>query len=98
MPLTHEQVEKVAYLARLELAPEELEKMQHQLSGILDYIDMLSEVDVTDVPATAQVTNLVNVTRNDVVVPSLAREDALANAPQQQDGMFRVKAIFDENA
>lgn len=98
MSLTHEQVVKVAHLARLELAPEELEKMRSQLSGILDYIDMLSEVDVRGVAPTAQVTDLINVMRPDAVAPSLAREDVLANAPQQQDGMFRVKAIFDENA
>lgn len=98
MPLTRAHVEKVAHLARLELAPEELEKMQTQLSGILDYIDMLSEVDVIGVPPTAQVTDLVNIMRTDVVTPSLPRDEALANAPQQQDGMFRVKAIFDENA
>lgn len=98
MALTQEEVAKVAHLARLELAPEELEKMQSQLSGILDYIGMLSEVDVADVPPTAQVTDLVNVLRADAVAPSLSRKDALANAPQQQDGMFRVKAIFDENA
>lgn len=98
MPLTLKEVEKVAHLARLELSSEELETMQHQLSRILDYIDMLSEVDVSDVAPTAQVTDLLNVTRADEVRPSLPREDALANAPEQQDGMFRVKAIFDENA
>lgn len=97
MALTIEEVTKVAHLARLELAQAELETMQHQLSGILDYIGMLSEVDVADVPPTAQVTDLHNVLREDVVRPSLPREEALANAPQQQDGMFRVKAIFDEN-
>jgi aspartyl-tRNA(Asn)/glutamyl-tRNA(Gln) amidotransferase subunit C len=96
MALTTQEVEHVARLARLRLAPAELEKMRAQLSNILDHSDMLKEVDVTDVPPTAQVTDLLNILRPDEVRPSLPREDVLANAPDQQDGMFRVKAIFEE--
>jgi aspartyl-tRNA(Asn)/glutamyl-tRNA(Gln) amidotransferase subunit C len=96
MTLTIEEVEYVARLAALRLSREEIETMRAQLSHILDYIDMLKEVDVTDVPPTAQVTELLNIMRADEVRPSMAREDVLANAPDQQDGMFRVKAIFDE--
>jgi aspartyl-tRNA(Asn)/glutamyl-tRNA(Gln) amidotransferase subunit C len=96
LALTTKEVEHVARLARLRLAHEEIETMRAQLSHILDYIDMLNEVDITDVPPTAQVTDLLNIVRADEVRPSLPREDVLANAPDQQDGMFRVKAIFDE--
>jgi aspartyl-tRNA(Asn)/glutamyl-tRNA(Gln) amidotransferase subunit C len=96
MALTIEEVKHVARLAGLRLSSEELETMRAQLSHILDYIDMLKEVDVGDVPPTAQVTELLNVMRADEVRPSMPREDVLANAPDQQDGMFRVKAIFDE--
>lgn len=96
MPLTLAEVEHVAQLARLRLSAEELEQMRSQLSNILDHINMLSEVDVQDVPATAQVTDLLNVMRPDEVRASLPREDVLANAPDQQDGMFRVKALFEE--
>jgi aspartyl-tRNA(Asn)/glutamyl-tRNA(Gln) amidotransferase subunit C len=96
MALTIEEVQHVAHLARLRLSDDELEKMRTDLSGILDYIDMLKEVDVSDVAPTAQVTDLFNVMRDDEVQPSLPREDVLANAPDQRDGMFRVKAIFDE--
>ena len=96
MALTTKEVEHVAQLARLRLTPEEIETMRAQLSNILEYIDMLKEVDVADVPPTAQVTDLLNILRADDVRPSLPREDVLANAPDQQDGMFRVKAIFDE--
>jgi aspartyl-tRNA(Asn)/glutamyl-tRNA(Gln) amidotransferase subunit C len=70
--------------------------MRTDLSAILEHIDMLKEVDVSDVAPTAQVTDLFNVMREDVVRPALPREDVLANAPDQRDGMFRVKAIFDE--
>jgi aspartyl-tRNA(Asn)/glutamyl-tRNA(Gln) amidotransferase subunit C len=96
MALTTKEVEHVARLARLRLAPDELEKMRMQLSNILDHIDMLREVDVSDVAPTAQVTDLLNILRADEVRTSLPREDVLANAPDQQDGMFKVKAIFDE--
>lgn len=94
MSLTIKDVEHVAHLARLRLSAEELEKLQTDLTNILGYIDMLKEVDVSDVPPTAQATDLANVMREDEVRPSLTREDVLANAPDQRDGMFRVKEIF----
>jgi aspartyl-tRNA(Asn)/glutamyl-tRNA(Gln) amidotransferase subunit C len=96
MALTIAEVEHVAHLARLRLSADELEKMRIDLSAILDHIDMLKEVDVSDVAPTAQVTDLFNVMREDVVRSSLPREDVLLNAPDQRDGMFRVKAIFEE--
>jgi aspartyl-tRNA(Asn)/glutamyl-tRNA(Gln) amidotransferase subunit C len=96
MALTIAEVEHVAHLARLRLSAEELEKMRTDLSAILDHIDMLKEVDVSGVAPTAQVTDLLNVMREDAIRPSLPREDVLANAPEQRDGMFRVKAIFEE--
>ncbi len=94
MALTIKEVEHVAHLARLRLSADELAKLQTDLTNILGYIDMLKEVDVSDVPPTAQATDLANVMREDEVRPSLAREDVLANAPDQRDGMFRVKEIF----
>jgi aspartyl-tRNA(Asn)/glutamyl-tRNA(Gln) amidotransferase subunit C len=96
MSLSHEEVAHVARLARLRLEPDEMERLQGQLNAILDYIAMLQEVDVTDVPPTAQVTGLATVTRPDVVNTGLSREAALRNAPDQHDGMFRVRAVFDE--
>jgi aspartyl-tRNA(Asn)/glutamyl-tRNA(Gln) amidotransferase subunit C len=96
MALTIAEVEHVAHLARLRLSAEEMEKMRTDLSAILDHIDMLKEVDVSNVAPSAQVTDLFNVMREDVVRPSLPAEDVLANAPDQRDGMFRVKAIFEE--
>lgn len=95
MSLTTTEVEHVARLARLRLSPEELERMRSQLSNILDYIAMLQEVDVTGVPPTAQVTGLTTVLRPDTAAGALSIDAALANAPDQRDGMFRVKAVFD---
>jgi aspartyl-tRNA(Asn)/glutamyl-tRNA(Gln) amidotransferase subunit C len=95
MALTLDEVRKVATLARLRLSDEELERMQQQLSSILDYMQVLQEVDVSDVPPTAQVTDVVNVMRPDEVRPSLPVEEALANAPAQEDGYFKVKPVFE---
>lgn len=96
MSLSLEEVQKVARLARIRLSPEEQERMRSQLSNILSYIEMLQEVDVIGVAPTAQVTDLTSVLRPDELRPSLPREAVLANAPDQRDGMFRVKAVFDD--
>jgi aspartyl-tRNA(Asn)/glutamyl-tRNA(Gln) amidotransferase subunit C len=95
MALTMDDVRKVALLARLRLSENELALMQQQLSSILDYMELLQEVDVTDVPTTAQVTDVVNVVRPDQVRPSLPVEDVLANAPQHEGGYFKVKPVFE---
>lgn len=96
MALTQSEVEHVARLARLRLDPDELERMRAQLSNILEYIAMLQEVDVAGVAPTAQVTGLASILRSDEVRDMLTREEVLANAPDSRDGMFRVKAVFEE--
>lgn len=96
MSLTSAEVTHVARLARLRLSPEELEQMRGQLSDILDYIAMLQEVDVSGIPTTAQVTGLTSVLRPDAVLGQITTAQALSNAPDAQDGMFRVRAVFDE--
>ncbi|MGB9736938.1 MAG: Asp-tRNA(Asn)/Glu-tRNA(Gln) amidotransferase GatCAB subunit C [Chloroflexus aggregans] len=96
MSLSEAEVRHVARLARIALSDEEVNVMRAQLSAILDYIAMLQEIDVSNVPPTAQVTGLTTVWRPDVVGEMLTQEQALANAPDQQDGMFRVRAVFEE--
>ncbi len=88
-------VKYVAHLARLALTPQEEETMTAQLGDVLGYIEKLKEVDVTGVEPTAHAFPLVNVTRPDVVQPSLSHEDALRNAPAQADGLFRVPKIVE---
>jgi aspartyl-tRNA(Asn)/glutamyl-tRNA(Gln) amidotransferase subunit C len=97
MALSPQEVAHVARLARLSLSADELELMRSQLSDILSQIAMLQEVDVSGVPPTAQVTELTTVMRPDVVTEQLTPESALANAPDQRDGMFRVKGVFEES-
>lgn len=98
MPLTRQQVEHIAELAKLKLGADETERMTQQLSAILDYAARLQELATESIPPTASVVPLQNVMRDDVVAPSLARADALANAPDKdaRNEFFRVKAILKE--
>lgn len=90
MRLTIADVEHVAALARLGLTDEEKERMRDQLSSILEHINALNELDTEAIPPTAQVLELRNVMRDDVVRPSLPREAVLQNAPRQTEGFFEV--------
>ncbi len=94
--LSPEDVLHVARLARIHLAPEEVEHMREQLSSILTYVEQLQQLDVTDVEPTAQVTGLTTVMRPDDPITPFERDVALSNAPEQLEGMFRVRAVFDE--
>ncbi len=95
MSLSREQVLHIAKLARIALTPEEVERFREQLSSILDHFALLSEVPTEDVEPTAHPLPLKNVMREDVVQPSLPREEVLRNAPEQEDGMFRVRAVLE---
>jgi aspartyl-tRNA(Asn)/glutamyl-tRNA(Gln) amidotransferase subunit C len=87
-------VEHVADLARLHLDEKEKEQLAGQLSSVLDYIDMLNELDTKDVPPTTLAVFIDNVFRSDEVGQSLTNEVALANAPDKKDGFFRVPTII----
>jgi aspartyl-tRNA(Asn)/glutamyl-tRNA(Gln) amidotransferase subunit C len=93
MEITREQVQHVARLARLELSDEELERMREQLSAILEAVGKVAELDLEGVEPTAHPLDLVNVLADDVPRPSLSREEALANAPDPEDGFFGVPAV-----
>jgi aspartyl-tRNA(Asn)/glutamyl-tRNA(Gln) amidotransferase subunit C len=95
MPITLEDVEKTALLARLELGADEKERLVEQLSSILDQIAVIAEVDTSAIPPTAQVVALHNVMRPDVVRPSLLPEQVLANAPDREDDFFKVRAVLE---
>lgn len=95
MTLDLETVERIAALARLGLGQDEMERMRDQLSSVLDHISMLEEVPTEDIPPTAQVIELQNIMRDDVVEPSLSQEQVLLNAPRTEDGFIKVKAVLD---
>ncbi|MCL0037040.1 Asp-tRNA(Asn)/Glu-tRNA(Gln) amidotransferase subunit GatC [Dehalococcoidia bacterium] len=95
MKLDREEVEHIARLARLGLSEAEREIFQSQLSDILENFYILQELDTGDIPPTAHVIEMENVIRDDEVAPSLARDDILANAPCQENGFFRVRAVLE---
>lgn len=90
--LDRAQVQKVAHLARLQLTPEEEEKFTTQLSSILDYFELLSKLDVTDVQPTTRAIEVSNVMRVDREQP-YSREDILNGAPDREGEFFKVPKI-----
>ena len=95
MKLSRLEVEYIAELAKLSLTDEETEKFRAQLSAILEYAEILQRLDTEAIPPTATVLPLRNVMVADEVRPSFSREDVLANAPQAENGYFKVRAILE---
>lgn len=93
--LTREEVRHIALLARLGLSEDELEKFREQLSDILENFEILQAVNTDDVVPTAQVTGLENVMSDDEPQECLPQAVVLMNAPQEEDGFFRIKAVLD---
>ena len=96
MSLSREQVKQIAELAKLQLTDTELDTYAGQLSAILDYAARLDQLNTAEIPPTASVLPLQSVLREDVVRPSLTREQVVRNAPDAIEGQFRVTAVLDE--
>ena len=94
--ISRDDVEHVAHLARLHLTDDEIDRMQTQLSNILEAIETLRDVDTSHVGPTASVIRLENVMREDVATPPMARDAALANAPLRDDPFLRVPTVLEE--
>jgi aspartyl-tRNA(Asn)/glutamyl-tRNA(Gln) amidotransferase subunit C len=87
-------IEYVSKLARIHLNKSELEKFTPQISKIIDYINKLNELDTEDVLPTTHVVDLKNVLRKDIKKTGIRREDALKNAPESENGFFKVPKII----
>ncbi len=96
MTISREEVEKVSLLGRLALSDGELDRMTVQMGRVLEYMDLLSEVDTDGVQPMAHAVEVVDVFRDDVARPSLDRDDALANAPNRDDECYLVPAVLGE--
>jgi aspartyl-tRNA(Asn)/glutamyl-tRNA(Gln) amidotransferase subunit C len=88
-------IQYIAHLARLNLTPEEESKFGAQLAHVLQYIEKLKELDVSNIEPMSHAVPLVNVTRSDEVRPSLPHEEAMRNAPAQANGLFMVPKIVE---
>ncbi|OAJ74978.1 glutamyl-tRNA amidotransferase [Brevibacillus sp. SKDU10] len=93
--ISRQEVEHVAKLARLRLTEEEAERYTRELDAILDFAAQLNELDTTNVKPTSHAFDVRNVMRPDVNRPSVSNEEALRNAPDQEDGQFKVPAVFE---
>jgi len=94
--ISRDDVLHVARLARLHLSDEEVDRLQAQLSNILEAIETLRDVDTSHVGPTASVIQLENVMREDEPRPPMAREATLANAPLRDDPFLRVPTVLEE--
>jgi len=93
--LSRDDVRKVADLAQLEFSEDELTQMGNHLRGILDYVEILNQVDTDGVEPLAHPIEVQNVFRDDEPTPMLSRDDALKNAPSTDGKYFLVPAILD---
>lgn len=93
--ITRKEVEHVANLARLQLTEEEAERYTKDLNAILEFAAKLNELDTSSVEPTSHATDVKNVMREDVNRPSVSNETALRNAPDQEEGQFKVPAVFE---
>ena len=88
--ISDETIEYVGILAKLELSPEEREQAKKDMGNMLDYIDMLNNLDTEGVEPMSHVFPVYNVFREDIVANGDERDKILANAPEEMDGAFKV--------
>lgn len=98
--LTTDQIQQIATLARLELSEKEKAMYAEQLSVVLDYIEMLNEVDTSGVEETCQVTGLEDVVREDKVQEASEeiKQKLINSFPEKMGKLLKVKAVFEDQA
>ena len=95
MKITKEEVLYVANLARLDLDEASIDKFAGQIGNILEYIELLNQVDTQDVKPTSHAIELTNAFRDDEEKEHLDRDQVLANAPQKENGSFIVPKVIE---
>jgi aspartyl-tRNA(Asn)/glutamyl-tRNA(Gln) amidotransferase subunit C len=95
MPLTKEEVKKIAYLARMKISSDEIALYQEQLSAILDYASRLQKLDTSNIKGTAQITGPGVELRQDIPRPGLTPEEVFDNSSDERDHQFRIPPVFD---
>jgi aspartyl-tRNA(Asn)/glutamyl-tRNA(Gln) amidotransferase subunit C len=94
--ISRDEVAHLARLARIEMSSDELDHLASELGAILHAVDRVQEAAKEDVPPTSHPLPLKNVTRPDVVQPSLSPDDALSGAPAAEEQRFKVPQILGE--
>jgi aspartyl-tRNA(Asn)/glutamyl-tRNA(Gln) amidotransferase subunit C len=95
MRFTSETIDYVAKLARLAVNSEERIEFANELTGIVEYVEKLNELDILDIVPTAHILPLKNVLREDEVKCEFTREENLKNAPNKKDGCFQVPRVVE---
>lgn len=85
----------MANLARLNLTEEEKERMTKDMASIIEFVDQMNTLDISNIEPTAHIIPINNVFRDDEVIPSMDREVLLSNAPNQEKGCFNVPKIVE---
>lgn len=96
MKISHEEIKNIALLSRLSIEDSQLDAVGKAMNDILSYVEELEELDLTDVEPMAHAVPLQNVFRKDEVKPSLDRELALQNAPEEENGYFKVPRVIQD--
>lgn len=98
--ISKEEIKKIAQLARIKILESEEEKLQKEVSSILDYVDTLNEIDVSTIEPQSHAANVCNVVRSDeaeeanVELREETAADIIKSAPDHDDGFIKVKAVF----
>lgn len=95
--ITRDDLAHVANLARLELSEEEKGKFTEQLGSILEYFKKLDASDTSEVAEIGQINNMENIVVEDEIGEKYSRDKMLTNAPEEEDGFIKVKAVFEES-
>lgn len=96
MKISQEEIKKIALLSRLEVKEDKMATVEKELSDILTYVAELNELELDDVAVMAHAVPLHNVFREDETKPSLDHDLALSNAPEEEDGYFKVPRVVQE--
>lgn len=94
--ISESEILHVAHLARLDLAGAEVERFTEQVGSVLAYMDTLNRVDTRGIEPTSQAVGQTNAFREDILKPHLDRDEALANAPEKDEGSFLVPKIISD--
>lgn len=94
MPVSTEDVNKISKLAKLKFSEEEKKKLQNDMNRILDYIDKINELDLSNVEPLENINETENVFREDEPKLTIAQEEALRNAPSKTDKFFKVPKVI----
>lgn len=97
MKITDELLDRIAYLARLEIPEEEREELKKDMDAILTWVDKLKEIDTEGVEPLVYMTQEMNNVRDDEVDNQLSQKDALSNAPNTDDSYFRVPKVINKS-